>query len=309
MISILIATKNRSESLLLCLESIFKNKGITFEILILDQSTDDKTQLLIKKIKNKSLRYFQVEQKGKSFGLNIGIKKAKGNILAFTDDDCIVTNNWLLTIQNIFQKDKDIAMLFGKSLPYKGKSDSNLICPAVFSKDSAAFITKPVFHAENIGFGNNMAIKTSNNHLFFCTWLGPGSIGHAAEDAEIALRFLINKKKIKYDSNLLIYHNKWLTPAENFKQNLKYLCGETACYGYFYFQRFLFAKPIIKNNFSDSYQKLKILIKERLGFRHSRPKSISINSTFLELFFRLKGLVIGLFFALKRKPCGFDKIT
>jgi len=262
-----------------------------------------KTQLLIKDLKNKKINYQQIKITNKSRALNIGIQKAQGDILAFTDDDCIVNNDWLSKIENAFNTNPNIAMLFGKSLPYKKTNHKNLVCPSVFTDDSDHIISQPVFHATSIGLGNNMAIKKSSSkkNLFFSTWLGPGSIAHAAEDAEIALRFLINKKKIKYDAKVLVFHNRWLNPTENFNQFLKYLCGETACYGYYFFQGYSFAKPIIKNNFKDSFQKFKFVLKKILSFKNNQLNSVSARSTLLELFFRIKGLTIGLGHAIRNK--------
>jgi len=301
MISVLIATKNRDEDLAKCLNSILKNKKTDFEILVLDQSSNQLSKLLCDDINNKRVRYYHLQNKGKSVALNVGIKKAKGNIFAFTDDDCIVPNNWLDTINKIFLENKKASMIFGKSLPYKGKKNSNLICPSIFTSDAKRVLVKPVYHASNVGFGNNMAIKKQkkNYNLFFSNWLGPGTSAYAAEDADIVLRFLINKKWIVYDPRMLVFHNRWLTPKENYQQLLKYLCGETACYGYYYFLGYSFAKPIIKNNFQDSLYKFKYLIKKYCLLDKDNNEKIFVGTFFLELFFRTKGLIIGLINSLK----------
>ena len=303
MISVLIATKDRNEDLSRCLKSILKNQYTDFEILVLDQSHSELSLCLIKKINNKKIRYYHIPKKGKSGALNYGIKEARGKILAFTDDDCIVSDNWLSTISSVFEQNKQIEMLFGKSLPYKKAAHKKLICPAVFSLNSSHIVSKPSHHAIDIGFGNNMALrkKLDQKDQFFNTWLGPGSIAYAAEDADIALRFLINKKKIKYDSRLLIFHNKWLTPKQNFYQSLRYLCGETACYGYYSFKGYEFAKLVIKNNFDDSFSKVKKLISKIVNLQKIDKRAISPYAIFLELIFRIRGLIIGFIFATKSK--------
>lgn len=303
MISILIATKNRDKDLANCLNSILKNKRVDFEILVLDQSSNQLSKLLCDGINNKKIRYYHLQNMGKSVSLNTGIQKAKGNILAFTDDDCIVSHNWLNTIDKTFSENKDASAIFGKSLPYKKEVNNNLICPSIFTSDSKRILTKAVYHASNIGFGNNMAIKKQNkNHEFyFSNWLGPGTSAYAAEDADIALRFLTNKKKIVYDPKILVFHNRWLSPQENYQQLLKYLCGETACYGYYYFLGHSFAKSIVKNNFKDSLYKFKYLIKKYCLQNKDSNEPIFLGTFFLELFFRTKGLIIGFINSLKFK--------
>lgn len=44
---------------------------------------------------------------------NIGIKKAEGSIIAFTDDDCVPDKDWLAEILNCFDSDKTIAGVEG----------------------------------------------------------------------------------------------------------------------------------------------------------------------------------------------------
>lgn len=300
MISVLIATKNRNNDLANCIHSILQNKTANFEIIILDQSTNKLSKLVCGNFNNQKIRYFHVKNGGKSSALNFGIEKAKGEILAFTDDDCIVSNNWLKTINKIFFENKQSAIIFGKSLPYKKKANKNLICPSVFSKNSKSVINKPVYHASNIGFGNNMAIRNQNNkNLFFSNWLGPGSSAYAAEDAEIALRFLINKQIIVYDPKLLVFHNRWLTSKENYQQFLKYVCGEMACYGYYYFLGHSFAKPIFKKNLKDSVNKFKYLIKKHCLFRKNYNEQIFVGTFFLELLYKIKGIGIALINSIK----------
>jgi len=53
---------------------------------------------------------------------NIGIKKAKGSIIVFTDDDCIPDEDWLAEILNCFDSDSKIAGVEGLTYT-KGKKE------------------------------------------------------------------------------------------------------------------------------------------------------------------------------------------
>ncbi len=294
MISVILATKDRSEHLARCLDSIIKNSEINFEILVIDQSRNNLSEIVAKTFKKSKIIYHHLNKAKKSEALNLGISMAKGNILAFTDDDCIVSHNWLYSIKKTFQEDKKIKMLFGKSMPYQEKKHPNLVCPSVFTMDSDHVISKPTFHAEKIGFGNNMAIRRDSlldKSIYFASWLGPGSAAHAAEDAEISLRMLMSGNKIRYNSKILVFHNKWLNEKESFTQMLQYLCGETACYGYYFFKGHAFTKRIIWYNFNDSKNKFKKLLKIML-----QKGDVNLQDwikVFRELFFRSKGMMIG----------------
>ena len=107
-VSFIIPVFNAEKRLTSCLESIKiqdypKN---LIEILVADGGSTDETRELIKKYNAKLIdnSKFKVEERGKP----LAIRKAKGEILCFIDDDNILTNeNWLRNMVEPF-KEKDI---------------------------------------------------------------------------------------------------------------------------------------------------------------------------------------------------------
>jgi hypothetical protein len=97
---------------------------------------------------------------------------------------------------------------------------------------------------------------------------------------------------------MIVYHNKWLTPEQMQKQQLSYTCGEMACYGYFAIQGHQFAKPIILNNMKDSYYKIRRIIKKIIFFHWKNELMIECLQTFIELAYRIRGLMVGWLYAL-----------
>ncbi len=301
MISIIIATKNRLEQLQSCLSSIINTKyNHSYEILVCDQS-DDGHRTLTGSIAYKHIMHILVNNGGKSVALNQGIQRSQGNILVFTDDDCIVSKTWLSNIEYTFHNNQDIIGVFGKTVPYQPQKNTGKVCPSIFNPSKKPYkITRPVEHWRHIGFGNNMAFRREifKEIGFFKSWLGPGSIGSNAEDAEFALRALINKHKLFYNPNMIVYHNKWLTIKQMKKQQLSYTCGEMACYGYFAIQGHQFAKQIVWNNIEDSYYKIRRIIKKFLFFNWNKNLITDGKSAFVEILYRVRGLMVGWFYAL-----------
>jgi len=251
MISVIVATLNRPSNIASCLKSLLNNSKTDYEIIIIDQSKNDSTYSLVKRLNNRNIHYLKQQTIGKSRALNIAINNSHGHVLAFTDDDCIVDNDWLKEIYSTFHNNQNISVSFGKTLPYNPKKHSQRVCPSCFNNGNKIYtVTEPEKHWLGIGFGNNMAFKHSEfiKLGMFKTWLGPGSIGSNAEDAELSLRTLIKGGKIIYNPNMIVYHNKWLDQKEMIRQQLSYNCGEMACYGYFAFQEYNFAKLVVKNN-------------------------------------------------------------
>ena len=178
LVSVIVATINRPHHLQRCIEAILLSSYTNFEIVVIDQSNMLQGFSANHFFTSKKIVYMHVKQKGKTRALNTGIKAARGNICAFTDDDCIPDTKWLENIVHIFRTNPMISGVFGRTLPYRPNLHPNLICPCTFNKPQKRIITKPHRHWEDIGFGNNMAFKkaTLEKIGLFKTWLGPGSV-------------------------------------------------------------------------------------------------------------------------------------
>src|SRR5687768_17247493 len=95
-ISVINCTRNRCDKLVTALSSLdaaVVPQGVQCEVLIIDNGSTDATAEVCKPFvasKSRSYRYIFEGTKGKSVALNRGVREARGDILAFTDDDCLV---------------------------------------------------------------------------------------------------------------------------------------------------------------------------------------------------------------------------
>jgi glycosyltransferase involved in cell wall biosynthesis len=106
LISIIIPTYNRAYLLKKALESIFIQSYSNFEIIVIDDHSNDNTNEIINSFNDSRLKYL----KNKSNGIvatsrNIGIKASKGEWIAFLDSDDWWTSNKLQScVDNINNK-------------------------------------------------------------------------------------------------------------------------------------------------------------------------------------------------------------
>lgn len=111
-ISVLIATYNRSRSLKDTLDSLLNQErkdNFSYEAIVIDNNSSDKTKSTIESYMEKfagKLKYVFEPKQGKAYALNAGIHQARGEVLAFTDDDVIVDKKWLQAIYDIFQNEE-----------------------------------------------------------------------------------------------------------------------------------------------------------------------------------------------------------
>ena len=101
-VSVIVVTHNRAKQLERCLDSLDKQTERPFEIVVIDDGSTDNTKATVEK--TKGLKYFRQEKKSIAHARNKGLEKAKGDIIAFTDDDCIVSNGWVQNIRKAFER-------------------------------------------------------------------------------------------------------------------------------------------------------------------------------------------------------------
>ena len=99
-----------SEWLRECVQSILNNDYELFELIVVDSSPDTFIKRLLETsfIGDDRLKHIHIDKKGKSVALNIGVAKAVGELILFTDDDVIVSPQWIRSYVNAFDELKNL---------------------------------------------------------------------------------------------------------------------------------------------------------------------------------------------------------
>ena len=97
--TVLICTCNRADHLSKTLESLADCvAGMRCEVIVVDNNSTDRTRAVVEEWAARypvPLRGLFEPQQGKSMAMNTGIAAARGRIIAFTDDDVKVRQDWL----------------------------------------------------------------------------------------------------------------------------------------------------------------------------------------------------------------------
>lgn len=115
--SIIVPVYNAEKTLEQCIFSLLEldyPKNM-LEIIFVDNNSSDSTPNILKKYIERLNVLNEVKQ-GPAAARNKGIAQAKGDIVAFTDSDCMVEKYWLKNIAETFHKNKDIYIIGGKIL-------------------------------------------------------------------------------------------------------------------------------------------------------------------------------------------------
>src|SRR5262245_3821456 len=111
--SVLIATRDRPQALARCLKSVLANDYCDFDVVVIDQSSTDASEDVVRSFDDMRLRYRRLQSSGLSAARNAAIEEATGRIVAFTDDDCTVPPGWLRKIAEVFSSDDGAGLIFG----------------------------------------------------------------------------------------------------------------------------------------------------------------------------------------------------
>jgi glycosyltransferase involved in cell wall biosynthesis len=121
-ISVVIPIFNAENTLERCLNSIIEQSHKPYEIILVDNNSMDKSYSIAEKFKHSNQKtkiiLSKEQKKGPSAARNKGINLARGDIVAFTDSDCIAHTDWLKNIIKEYNKE-NIAAVAGNIKGFK----------------------------------------------------------------------------------------------------------------------------------------------------------------------------------------------
>ena len=117
-VSIVVGVRNEERYISECVDSLLsidypKEK---YEIIIVDGMSNDNTQNIIKQY---SVKLILNEKQNVAAARNLGVKNAKGDLIAFTDGDCEVNKSWLkILVKEFMTASDDVACVGGPNLVF-----------------------------------------------------------------------------------------------------------------------------------------------------------------------------------------------
>ena len=106
-VSVIVPTRNRKDSLLQLLKSLLEQTLAPerYEIVVVSDGSTDGSREMIRALQTEHANLFLVdgEKRGPAAARNAGARTARGTYLAFTDDDCIASRDWLERLVQAFE--------------------------------------------------------------------------------------------------------------------------------------------------------------------------------------------------------------
>jgi glucosyl-dolichyl phosphate glucuronosyltransferase len=215
MLSLAICTYNRAALLPRALESVARQRlNAEIEILIIDNGSTDNTRDVVASWQRTlpGIRYILEPKPGIAHARNRALKEARGEYLAFIDDDAWADSNWLVNLMSPIQsvRPEPECVVGPVSLVWEGTRPDwfpdrfeSLLCryemgdvPRFLDPDGYLLTTNSLFHRETLLQLGGM--RTDLGHR------RKALIG--GEDNDIFNRLLAGGHGVYYQPGALVYH-------------------------------------------------------------------------------------------------------
>lgn len=203
--SVIVPAYEAEATLPILLDSLSTQSYKDFEVIVIDDCSKDGTAEVARSYDCKIVQLS--ENRGPAYCRNVGAKKARGEVLVFTDSDCCVDRHWLENIQRHFLKN-DPEVLMGKLVlrpsTFLGDSISALGFPA-----GGAIGFDKIWKVDQKGFTDslsscNCAVKKD---IFWKVGGFDESFPYpGGEDSFLAYNLRRLNYRIRYCPDVLVYH-------------------------------------------------------------------------------------------------------
>ncbi|KAF0960132.1 hypothetical protein MLGJGCBP_06796 [Rhodococcus sp. T7] len=221
LITVVIATRDRPKSLYTCLVALLRVQYPQFEIVVVDNDpSTEETSTLVANMDNSKVRYVRENRRGLSSAHNCGLEAARGEIVAFVDDDVVVDRHWLTAIAEGFAAAGDVGCVTGLILPAQLETPAQLLLEQhggfdkgfkmrIFDTD----LNRPSdplfpFNAGKFGSGANMAFDSAVLRRLggFDPAIGVGTFARGGDDLAGFFRVVVARHQLVYQPSAAVWH-------------------------------------------------------------------------------------------------------
>lgn len=116
-ISVIVPTCNRAANLPGLIEALLDQdyRG-DFEVIVVDNASTDNTAAVLERYcrRERGVRWIRETRRGAAQARNAGARAARGDILAFVDDDVVPARDWLRTMAAVFEEYPEVDCAGGR---------------------------------------------------------------------------------------------------------------------------------------------------------------------------------------------------
>jgi glycosyltransferase involved in cell wall biosynthesis len=234
LVSVVICTRNRGDEIQLALRTLLANDYPRFEVIVVDQSTDDRTAQAVAPFRNDArLRFLSTSSRGSNTGRQLACELAGGDLILITDDDCEVPTNWIGTMAMLLRADPKLACVFCEvqAAPFdasKGFVPVTGRLPEITIRDLYAWCASGAGRVMAAGLGLRRSILNAIGG--FDVVMGAGDPFRSTADADLPLRAIVHGYHVQLTCRTSVVHHGFRSYEQGRKLMRGYLMGLGAVY-------------------------------------------------------------------------------
>jgi len=209
-ISLVQATLNRTKELDDFIRHLVNQTYTKYELIIVDQNQDDRLVPIMKKYDDIISIIHLKHSKGLSRSRNYGIKYAKGEIIAFPDDDCWYDVNVLSEVATFFKSRVEASGVIGQAI-YEGDKPIGIKYKKLNQYSIMNYVVSWTIFIKKDCFDT---IGDFNEKL----GLGSGTRTDSGEELDLLAR-VIKKYIVFYNSSIKVYHPQMYNKTDGLDLN------------------------------------------------------------------------------------------
>ncbi|NMJ43569.1 glycosyltransferase [Roseomonas sp. JC162] len=199
--SLVVATLGRDREIAELLDSLLAQGRFDYEVIIVDQNEDDRLAAVEAAYGHRvDLRRFRSSVRNANHARNLGLRHARGEIVAFPDDDCVYPAGVLDRVDAAFRANPALGVLTGPAASPAGGLGSGRWREEGGAIDLGNVWTSVIEF--NLFLPRSVALDLGG----FDERMGPGTVFGSAEGNDLVCRAIARGLEARYDAELRIIH-------------------------------------------------------------------------------------------------------
>jgi len=154
LVSVIIPTYNRAKTIIETVNSVLYQSYRNFEVLVVDDGSEDNTADLIAEIPDRRLKYHLIDRSGRpAVPRNHGLSLARGDYIAFLDSDDLWLPDKLVSQVEMLESNQDIDVCYGYTASFGDTTERQILFRTKFPKSQS--------NKNFLLFGNKVPLMTT----------------------------------------------------------------------------------------------------------------------------------------------------
>jgi glycosyltransferase involved in cell wall biosynthesis len=206
-VSVVVPVFNGEATIETCLRSLLAQDYESFEVIVVDNESTDGTAAVLEGFADRAT-VLREARRGAAAARNRGIREARGDVVAFTDGDCVADPGWLRAVVAPLENE-EVGIAGGRVLAARPCNRVEKFGEVIHDQEMAICVYKPPYVVSSNWASRRSVLQDAG--LFDDEFL-------RSQDVELAYRIVQLGYRLVYAPEAVVYHRNQRTLAGLFRE-------------------------------------------------------------------------------------------